>query len=382
MFPKEDPEKPKPSAREIVVDFLAPPSLRAKADSWRKLGLFALLALSCGSCHALSPNHTASPTMALIRSRGYLICGVEGTMPGLSWLAPDNREKGLDADICRAVAASLLGDGEKVEFHHLSAAERFTALASGEVDLLARNTTVTLGRDAAGGNAVSFAPIVFYDNQGLLVRRDSGIRSPSYLHGQTICVVTGTTIEQNLADWMRRWNLAYTPLKFQTHDQTYAAYLQGRCKAVTSGQVLLTARRSTFSDPEEHILLKEELSKEPFAPATRQGDPVWADAVRWTVYALFKAEELGITQANVKERLASVRKGPSRGELSNFLGIDGNLGRQLGLMPNFGVQIVAAVGNYGELFERHLGPSSPLGLERGRQRLARDGGLITAPPFR
>jgi general L-amino acid transport system substrate-binding protein len=320
--------------------------------------------------------------MAAIRARGQLICGVEGTMPGFSRLDGTGRELGLDADLCRAMAATVLGDGERVQFRHLSAAERFTALASGEVDLLARNTTLTLSRDASGGNALSFGPIVYYDSQGFLVPRDGGPRRAADLRERSICVVSGTTTELNLADWMRQQGIPYAPLKFQTHDQSFAAYLQGRCAAVTSGLALLAARRSSFPDPAAHRLLDVAISKEPFAPATRQGDPVWTDALRWTVYALMEAEELGVTQANLAATLRAARADRGRAELRRFLGVEGDLGPKLGLPADFTVRAVAAVGNYGELFERHLGPRSPLGLERGLQRLGRDGGLIVAPPFR
>jgi general L-amino acid transport system substrate-binding protein len=320
--------------------------------------------------------------MALIRSRGELICGVEGTMPGFSWLGPSNREQGLDADLCRAVAAALLGDGERVRFVHLSAAERFAALASGEVDLLARNTAITLSRDAAGGNAVSFGPIVYYDSQALLVPIDSGVRSAADLAGQPICVVTGTTTEQNLADWGRRNQINLIPLKFQTHDQSFTAYLQGRCLAVTSGRALLAARRSSFRLPQAHVLLKEELSKEPLAPATRQADPGWADAVRWIIYALIRSEELGLSQDNLKEEAAAARRDPRRLEQRRFLGVGADLGLPLELPADFGARAVAAVGNYGELFERHLGPRSRLGLPRDRHRLVGAGGWMQAPPFR
>jgi general L-amino acid transport system substrate-binding protein len=339
------------------------------------------MALAGSGCSA-PENQRASSTMALIRNRGQLICGVEGTMPGFSWLSPSNREQGLDADLCRAVAAALLGDGERVRFIHLSAAERFTALGSGEVDLLARNTSISLSRDAAGGNAVSFGPIVYYDSQGLLVPMASGVRAAADLAGQPICVVTGTTTEQNLADWGRRNRVAITPLKFQTHDQSFSAYLKGRCTAVTSSRALLASRRSTFRNPQAHKLLKEELSQEPLAPATRQGDPGWADAVRWIVYALIRAEELGLSQANLRAEGAAAQRDPRRLEQRRFLGVGADLGRQLELPADFGARAVAAVGNYGELFERHMGPSSRLGLPRGRQRLVDDGGWIQAPPFR
>lgn len=323
-----------------------------------------------------------SPAMAAIRGRGMLLCGVEGTMPGFSRVEKSGRYTGLDVDICRATAAALLGDGEKVEFHNLSAGERFAALSSGQVDLLSRNTTLTLGRDATGGNGLSFGPIVFYDGQGFLVPRASGLTHPDQLRGKPICVVTGTTTELNLADWMRSKTIPYTSLKFQSHDQSYAAYLQGRCAAVTSNLALLASRRSTFTNPADHLLLAEVISKEPNAPATRQNDPAMADALRWIVHGLVQAEEMGISRQNVRLKLAEARANPNHAELRRFLGVEGDFGRALGLPADFMVRTIATVGNYGEIFDRNLGLASPLRLERGPNRLWKQGGLVVSPPFR
>jgi len=341
-----------------------------------------LLALAIGGCSNGASEAVQSPKMAAIRNRGTLICGVDGTMPGFSSVTPAGRYTGLDVEICRAMAAALLGDGEKVEFHNLTASERFAALASGEVDLLSRNTTWTLSRDAAGGNGLSYAPIVYHDGQGFLVPATSGLSRPEQLRGKPICVVSGTTTELNLSDWMRSRGIAYIPLKFQTHDQNYAAYLQGRCVALTSNLALLASRRSTFADPAAHRLLSEPISKEPNAAATSQGDPAWADALRWTVYALFQAEELGITRANVATRLAEAKANPNQADLRRFLGVEGDFGRQLGLPADFVVKAVGAVGNYGEIFERNVGSGSRLRLERGVNRPWTRGGLLYAPPFR
>ncbi len=364
------------------------PPDEAPRSGWRPMGsLLLVLAALLAGCGISGGGSGAgggvrSPKLDLIRSRGLLICGVEGTMPGFSRVDPSGRYLGLDVDLCRAVAAAMLGDGEKVEFHNLSAGERFAAVASGEVDLLSRNTTLTLSRDATGGNALSFGPIVYYDGQGFLVPAGSDVRQPSDLAGRPICVVSGTTTELNLADWMRQQGLAYTPLKFQSHDQNYAAYLQGRCAALTSNLALLASRRSTFPDPAAHRLLGTVISKEPVAPAVSQGDPVWADAVRWTVFGLIQAEELGLTQANGKRRLALAQADPGQVELRRFLGVEGSLGRELGLPEDFMARAIEAVGNYGEIFERHLGDGSPLKLERGRNRLWSQGGLMVSPPFR
>jgi general L-amino acid transport system substrate-binding protein len=323
-----------------------------------------------------------SQKLALVKGRGSLVCGVDGKLPGFSFVGPDGRYSGLDVEVCRAVAAAVLGDPAKVEFRDLNSSERFAALASGEVDLLSRNTTLTLSRDAAGGNGLSFAPTTFYDGQGVMVPVASGIKTLKDLAGKPICVESGTTTELNLADRMREINAPYTPLKFQTGDQTYAAYLQGRCVAVTSDRSQLAAKRSAFPNPAAHSLLPEVLSKEPLTPATVNGDPAWADAVRWTIHALVQAEELGITQANVAAKVAEAKANPNLSDRRRFFGIEGDFGKQLGLPADFVVRAIQAVGNYGEIFERSVGQGSPLKLERGLNRSWQQGGLMYSPPFR
>jgi general L-amino acid transport system substrate-binding protein len=343
-----------------------------------------LLALVIGGCadEGGRGGGVKSEKMATISSRGKLVCGVDGKLPGFSFLGPDGSYSGLDADTCRAVAAALFGDPAKVEYRDLNSSERFAALASGEVDMLARNTTMTLSRDSAGGNGLSFGPTTFYDGQGLMVPVASGIKSLKDLAGKPICVESGTTTELNLADRMREQSIPYTPLKFQTGDQTYAAYLGGRCVAVTSDRSQLAAKRSSFPSPDQHLLLPEVMSKEPLTPATVQGDPTWSDAIRWTVFALFQAEELGITKANVAAKLAQAKANTNQADLRRFLGVEGDFGKQLGLPADFVVKIVSAVGNYGEIFERNVGTGSPLKLERGENRQWNKGGLIYSPPFR
>jgi len=317
-----------------------------------------------------------------VKSRGKLICGVDGKLPGFSFVNPDGRYSGLDVDVCRAVAAATLGDPAKVDFRDLNSSERFAALASGEIDLLSRNTTYTLSRDASGGNGLSFAPTVFYDGQGVMAPTAAGIKSLKDLAGKPICVESGTTTELNLADRMREIKATYTPLKFQTGDQTYAAYLQGRCVAVTSDRSQLAAKRTSFPDPDGHVLLPEVLSKEPLTPATVNGDPGWSDAVRWTIYGLMQAEELNITQANIDAKVKEAKANPNQADLRRFLGVEGEFGKQLGLPADFVVQAVKAVGNYGEIFERNVGQGSKLKLERGLNRQWTAGGLIYSPPFR
>ena len=337
-----------------------------------------LLLAGCGG-GAQGPE---SATMAKIRQRGRLICAVDGAVPGFSTVASSGRYEGIDADFCRAVAAALLGDPEKVDFRPVTPAERFVALGSGEVDLLSISSTHTLSRDAPGGNALSFGPTFFYDGQGVMVPAGSGVRRLADLAGKPICVESGTNTELNLADRMRELGLSYQPLRFQSGEQAYPAYEQGRCAAITSDRSLLAGKRTGFRNPAAHVLLPELLSKEPSAKVTVQGDPVWADAIRWITYALFQAEESGLTRANLQAKLAEARARPEQAELRRLLGVEGDLGRQLGLPADFVVRVVKAVGSYGELFDRHVGPSSRLGLERGPNRLWPQGGLHISPPFR
>jgi general L-amino acid transport system substrate-binding protein len=323
-----------------------------------------------------------SQKLAAVKARGKLICGVDGKLPGFSFVGSDGSYSGLDVDVCKATAAAVFGDPAKVDYRDLNSSERFAALASGEIDLLSRNTTYTLSRDAAGGNGLSFAPTVFYDGQGVMAPNSSGVKSLKDLAGKPICVESGTTTELNLADNMRQIKAAYTPLKFQTGDQTYAAYLQGRCIAVTSDRSQLAAKRTSFPDPAAHALLPDVLSKEPLSPATTNADPAWSDAVRWVVFSLFQAEELGITQANIDAKVAEAKASTNLADLRRFLGVEGDFGKQLGLPPDFVVSAIKAVGNYGEIFERNVGSGSPLKLERGLNRQWKEGGLLYSPPFR
>jgi general L-amino acid transport system substrate-binding protein len=349
---------------------------------FRSWPVVLLVAAALAGCAPDGGGGVVSATLAKIRGRDKLVCGVEGKLPGFSFVGPDGSYSGLDVDVCKAVAAAVLGDPGKIEYRDLNSSERFAALASGEVDLLSRNTTFTLSRDAPGGNALSFGPTTFYDGQGMMVPAASGVRRLEDLAGKPICVESGTTTELNLADRMRERGVPYTPLKFQTSDQTYAAYLGKRCVAVTSDRSQLAAKRTSFPQPDDHVLLPVVMSKEPLTPASVNADPAWADAVRWTVYGLMQAEELGITQANVAAKQTEARANPGQADLRRFLGVEGDFGKQLGLPADFVVKAVSAVGNYGEIFERNVGAGSRLKLERGVNRLWTDGGLIYAPPFR
>jgi len=342
----------------------------------------ALLPALLAACAPDGGSGVQSAKMSTIKARGKLICGVDGSLPGFSFVGADGKYSCLDVDVCQAMAAAIFGDPSKVEYRNLNSSERFAALASGEIDLLSRNTTMTLSRDAAGGNGLNFAPPTFYDGQGVMAPVASGIKTLKDLAGKPICVESGTTTELNLADRMREIKAPYTPLRFQTGDQTYAAYLQGRCVAVTSDRSQLAGKRSSFPNPDAHTLLPDVMSKEPLAPATVNADPVWSDAVRWTVYTLFQAEELGINKANIAAKVAEAKAKPNLADQRRFLGVEGEFGKQLGLPADFVPKIIASVGNYGEIFERNVGSSSRLKLDRGVNKQWKEGGLIYAPPFR
>jgi general L-amino acid transport system substrate-binding protein len=318
-------------------------------------------------------------TLDDVRAAGTLNCGVN---PGLTgFAAPDasGRWEGFDIDLCRAVAATVFGDPEKVTFTPLSGETRFTALAAGEVDLLARNSTWTFSRDT--DLKLDFVAVNYFDGQGFLVPTALGVTSATELDGATVCIQTGTTTELNLADFFRVNNITYEPVPIANDAEGRQQYLAGACDTYTTDASGLAAARSTFENPEEHVILPEIISKEPLGPAVRHGDNEWADLVRWTFYALVAAEELGITQANVEEMAAAAGNNP---EINRLLGTEDELGPMMGadISPQWAVNVIKAVGNYGEIFDRHLGPSTPLAIERGLNAQWTQGGLMYAPPFR
>lgn len=327
------------------------------------------------SSQAETPGVSGSALLNKIKSRGKLVCGVSGNLPGFSFVDQSGRYSGLDVDICRAVAVALFDNPDAVEFRNLNAKERFTAVQSGEVDLLSRNTTVTLSRETSNG--MDFGPMTFYDGQGVMVKKDSGIKSLKDFEGKSVCVQTGTTSEQNLADAMRKLNVKYTPIVFEEVNPTFEAYAQGRCQGVTSDRSQLISRRSVLPDPNNHIFLPELISKEPFAPAVAKGNPQWSTIIRWTVYALIEAEEQGITSQNVEQQLSSTDPLTKR-----FLGKEGDVGKSLGLTPDFAARVIKKLGNYGEIYDRNLGLNTPFKLERGQNNLWSKGGLMYSPPFR
>ncbi len=328
---------------------------------------------SASASAGASPAAPAGAVLDAVTSRGRLVCGINGSLTGFSVLEGTGAS-GFDADFCKAVAAAVFGDPAAVEFRAVNADQRGPALQTREIDVLIRNTTWTVTRDTTWG---LFAPTTFYDGQAMMVRQSVGASTLEDLAGATICVQSGTTTELNLTDRMRELGVEFTPQVYADIDQTYSAYEGERCDAVTSDRSQLVARRSEFANPDEHILLEEIMSKEPLGPVTPLGDDAWFNVVKWTVFATIEAEELGITQANVATEATSNQNPVVR----RLLGAEGELGAQLGLENDWVVDVITAVGNYGEIFERNLGP---LELERGQNNLwnADPPGLLYAPPYR
>jgi general L-amino acid transport system substrate-binding protein len=287
----------------------------------------------------------------------------------------EGQYSGIDVDICRAVAAALFDNPNAIEYRNLNAKERFTALQTGEVDLLSRNTTWTLSRDTSVG--LNFAPVVFYDGQGIMVRKNSGIKSLVDLKNKAICTQTGTTTEQNLADQMRKRGITYKPVVFEDINITFATYDEGRCDAITADRSALASRRMTLPKPDDNLILDEVLSSEPLAPAVAQGDSQWNNIIKWVVYSLIKAEELGINSQNIGQFTNS-----NDPEIKRLLGAEGNLGAGIGLTNDFAARIIKHVGNYGEIYDRNLGTKTKLNLPRGQNQLYTKGGLLYSPPFR
>jgi general L-amino acid transport system substrate-binding protein len=323
-----------------------------------------------------------------VKNRGMLRCGVNDAVPGFGLQTPEGTFEGFDIDFCKVVAAAVLGDSEAVEFRPLSAEERFTALQAREIDVLIRNTTWTSSRD--GGEGATFLKTTYFDQQGMMVRADSGYQQLEDMAGETICVLSGTTTELNLETVFRSRGIDYEPLSFEETDPLQEAFIQERCGGWTSDLSQLAGIRSSWPQgqggPEALRILDEVMSKEPLGPVVRDGDTRWADAVNWAVIATIQAEELEITSQNVQQMLQS-----DNPEVLRFLGQPAPVEAggtpepfdpELGLPADFAVQVIEQVGNYGQIFERHLGPNSPLELERGFNALWTDGGLQYAPPYR
>jgi general L-amino acid transport system substrate-binding protein len=323
----------------------------------------------------LAAQNASAQTLQAIKDRGILNCGANGTLAGFGLPDAQGNWTGLDVDVCRAIAAAIFDDASKVKFVPLSAKDRFTALQSGEVDVLVRNTTWTLSRDTSLG--LNFTGVDYFDGQGFMVRKALKVNSALELNGASVCVQQGTTTELNLADFFRAHNMQLKSVTFATANEAVKAYDAGRCDAYTTDASGLYAERLRLSNPNDHIVLPEIISKEPLGPAVRHGDDQWFDIVKWVLFAMLNAEELNITQNNVDEMVKS-----SNPEIRRFVGTEGNYGEQLGLTKDWAVRIIKLVGNYGESFERNVGQGSPLKIDRGLNKLWSKGGIQYAPPIR
>ncbi len=324
---------------------------------------------------ALAGGAHAGTTFDAVKSRGVVTCGVNTGVAGFSMPDAKGAWTGLDVDLCRAIAAAMFGDAAKTKYVTMTAQQRFTALQSGEIDVLTRNTTITLVRDASLG--LLYAGINFYDGQGFMVKKDLGVKALKELNGATICAAQGTTHELNMADYFRSHNLTYKPVTIENQDQMYEAYFAGRCDAMTQDSSALAAVLASKSQGANYVILSELISKEPLGPMVRQDDVQWFNVVKWALFAMIEAEEKGVTQANADQMLKSDDPGIKR-----MLGVTEGNGKALGLDEKWAYNIVKQVGNYGESFERNVGKASPLGLARGVNDLWTRGGLMYALPLR
>ncbi|MEY4266066.1 MAG: ral L-amino acid-binding periplasmic protein AapJ precursor [Pseudomonadota bacterium] len=341
----------------------------------RKLSTLAAAVAAVATLTA-TPAH-AGKTLDAIKARGQVICGVNPSLPGFAAADSQGNWTGFDVDVCKAVAATVLNDATKVKWTPLNASQRFAALQAGEIDVLSRNTTWTLTRDASLG--LNFTGVTYYDGQGFMVTKKSKITSAKQLKGATVCVQSGTTTEKNLADYSKAMKLNMKPVVFETQEATNKAYFTGRCQVYTTdASGLASVRNKEATNPDDHLILPDLISKEPLGPSVRRGDDEWFAIVKWVVFALIEAEEYGITQANVDQMKAS----STDPVVQRILGTSEDTGKLLGLDKDWAYRAIKAVGNYGEMFERNVGPKSTLKLPRGANNLWSKGGLIYAPPVR
>ena len=317
-------------------------------------------------------------TLDTVKGQGFFNCGVSQGVPGFSNPDSNGNWSGIDVDVCRAVSAAVFGNPDMVKYVHLTAKERFTALQSGEIDVLSRNTTWTLSRDAQIG--LEFAGVNFYDGQGFMVRKDSGITSAMELGGASVCTNLGTTTELNMADFFRANGMDYEPVVFEKADEVVGAYDEGRCDTYTTDKSGLAAQRTKLADPDAHVVLPETISKEPLGPVVREGDGDWADIVRWSLNAMIEAEEFGLTKSNAKTECALT----SNPVVARLCGKEGGNGAALNLGDSWSYDIVTQVGNYGDIYEANVGASTPVGLARAGSPNAsyKNGGVLYAPPAR
>ena len=326
------------------------------------------LLLAVGAAHA-------GPTLDAIKKNGFIKCGVSDGLPGFSFADEKGNYNGIDVDVCRAVAAAVFGDSTKLKFTPLTAKERLTALQSGEIDVLSRNTTWTSSRDSAQG--MNFAGVTYYDGQGFLVNKKLGVKGAKELNGATVCVQAGTTTELNLSDYFRANNMKFTPITYDKSDESAKSLEAGRCDVLTSDQSQLYAQRIKLAKPDDYVVLPDVISKEPLGPVVRHGDDDWFDIVKWTLYVMVNAEELGVSSKNVEEMKKSTNP-----DVKRLLGVEGDKGKDFGLANDWMATVVKQVGNYGEIFERNVGQGSPLKIQRGLNALWNKGGLQYAPPVR
>ncbi len=334
-----------------------------------------LIAVGCAAALAVAASAATAQTLNTVKTRGAVNCGSNPGLAGFGLPDAQGNWTGFDVDFCRALAAAIFDDPKKVKFVPLTAKDRFTALQSGEVDVLARNTTWTSSRDTSLG--LNFTGVNYYDGQGFMVRKDLKVNSALELSEAAVCVGQGTTTELNLADYFRANKMKLKTVTFATNDETVKAYEAGRCDVFTTDQSGLYAERLRFANPNDHIVLPEIISKEPLGPSVRHGDDQWFDIVKWVHYAMVNAEELGVSQKSVNEALRS-----DNPDVKKLVGTEGNYGEQLGLTKDWAVRIIKHVGNYGEVFERNVGQGSPLKIARGVNALWTKGGLQYAPPIR
>jgi len=335
----------------------------------------AMFSLALGAAVSLAAASATAATLDDVKAKGHIQCGVSQGTPGFSNPDDMNRWTGLDVDFCRGVAAAIFNDPEAVRFTPLTAKDRFTALQSGEVDILSRNTTWTMGRDTALG--LKFAGVTYYDGQGFMVRRDLGVASAKELGGASVCTQTGTTTELNLADYFRTNNMDYEVVAFENNAEVIDSYDAGRCDVFTTDASGLYATRLKLASPDEHMVLPEIISKEPLGPVVRQGDDQWFNVVKWTFNALLVAEELGVDSENIDSMMDS-----DNPEIRRLVGAEGSFGEGIGLSNDWAVNIIKAVGNYGEIFERNVGPDTPLKIDRGVNNLWTEGGIQYGMPIR
>ena len=335
----------------------------------KTLGLAVVLALGAATVQA-------GPVLDAVKARGQVVCGVNTAAPGFSHADSQGRWSGLDVDTCRAVAAAVLGDASKVKFVPLSSPQRFTALQSGEIDVLARNTTWTLTRDASLGAV--FAAISYYDGQGFMVPNKLGVTSAKQLNGATVCLQSGTSSVQAMADFFAANKMKYKPVMFDTTEATQSAFISGRCQVYTTDMSDLAGARTRARNPQDFVILPETISKEPLGPAVRRGDDEWFQIVRWSFYTMVEAEENGLTRANVDQMRAS-SKSP---QVQRLTGVGDDTGKLLGLDKDWSYRIIKQVGNYGESWTANFGPDTKLNLPRGLNNLWNNGGILYAPPIR